>query len=114
MRKTALLTNDDALRRRAERLISETYAARFGARLETFPFRIIALLDNRDEPLCAAGLRLVDDGFFSECYLDAPIEDAISAMSTRAVNRSAIFEVTTLASRVPSATAEFIAQIGAF
>jgi len=114
MRKTALLTNDDALRRRAERLISETYAARFGARLETFPVRIIALLDNRDEPLCAAGLRLVDDGFFSERYLDAPVEEVVTKISTRPVKRSAIFEVTTLASRAPLATAEFISEIGTF
>jgi Thermostable hemolysin len=114
MRKTVLLTNDDARRRSAELFIKETYAARYGARLETFPFRIVALLDSRDEPLCAAGLRFLDDGFFSERYLDAPIEEVVSKISTRAVNRSAIFEVTTLASRAPRATAEFIAQIGAF
>jgi hypothetical protein len=114
MRKIALLTNDDARRRRAERLIRETYAARYGARLETFPFRIIALLDNRDEPLCAAGLRLVDDGFFSERYLDTPVEEVVSRISTRPVKRSAIFEVTTLASQAPLATAEFISEIGTF
>jgi hypothetical protein len=114
MRTTALLTNDDACRRSAEEFIKNTYAARYGARLETFPSRIIALLDHRDEILCAAGLRFLDDGFFSECYLDTPIEDVVSAISARAVNRSAIFEVTTLASRAPLATAEFIAAIGNF
>ena len=114
MRTTALLTNDDACRRSAEEFIKNTYAARYGARLETFPSRIIAVLDHRDEILCAAGLRFLDDGFFSECYLDTPIEDVVSAISARAVNRSAIFEVTTLASRAPLATAEFIAAIGNF
>jgi hypothetical protein len=114
MRKTVVLTNDDARRRSAEELIRETYAARYGARLETFSFRIIALLDNRDEPLCAAGLRLVDDGFLSERYLNAPVEEVVSRISTRPVNRSAIFEVTTLASRAPLATAEFISEIGTF
>jgi Thermostable hemolysin len=114
MRTTALLTNDDARKHSAEEFIKNTYAARYGARLETFPSRIIALLDHRDEILCAAGLRFLDDGFFSECYLDTPIEDVVSAMSARAVNRSAIFEVTTLASRAPLATAEFIAAIGNF
>jgi Thermostable hemolysin len=112
--KTALLANDDALRRPAEEFIKHTYEARYGARLETFPSRIIALLDQRDEILCAAGLRFLDDGFFSERYLDTPIEDVVSAISARAVNRSAIFEVTTLASRAPLATAEFIAEIGSF
>jgi Thermostable hemolysin len=114
MLKTAVLTNDDALRRSAEEFIKSTYAARYGARLETFPSKIITLLDHRDEILCAAGLRFLDDGFFSERYLDTPIEDVVSAISARAVNRSAIFEVTTLASRAPLATAEFIAEIGAF
>jgi hypothetical protein len=114
MRTTALLTNDDAHRRAAEEFIKATYAARYGARLEAFPSRIIARLDHRDEILCAAGLRFLDDGFFSERYLDAPIEDVVSAISARAVNWSAIFEVTTLASRVPLATAEFIAEIGTF
>jgi hypothetical protein len=114
MLKTALLTNDDPRRHSAEDFIKKIYAARYGARLETFPSRIIALLDNRDEILCAAGLRFFDDGFFSERYLDTPIENAVSAMSARPVNRNAIFEVTTLASRAPLATAEFIAEVGAF
>jgi hypothetical protein len=114
MRTTALLTNDDPRRPSAEAFIKNTYSARYGARLETFPSRIIALLDHRDDILCAAGLRFLDDGFFSERYLDTPIEDVVSAISARAVNRGAIFEVTTLASRAPLATAEFIAAIGKF
>jgi hypothetical protein len=111
---TTLLTNDDARKPAAEEFIKDTYAARYGARLETFPSRIIALLNHRDEILCAAGLRFLDDGFFSERYLDSPIEDVVSAISARAVIRSAIFEVTTLASRAPNATAEFITEIGTF
>ena len=114
MRATALLTDDDPRRPLAEAFIKNTYSTRYGARLETFPSRIIVLLDHRDEILCAAGLRFLDDGFFSERYLDTPIEDVVSAISARAVNRSAIFEVTTLASRAPLATAEFIAAIGNF
>jgi hypothetical protein len=114
MLKTALLTNDDPRRHSAEEFIRTIYAARYGALLETFPSRIFALLDNRDEFLCAAGLRFLEDGFFSERYLDIPIEEAVSAISTRPVNRSAIFEVTTLASRAPLVTTEFIAKIGTF
>jgi hypothetical protein len=114
MPKTVLLVNGDVRRRSAENFIKTIYAARYCARLETFPSRIIALLGPRDEILCAAGLRFLDDGFFSECYLDSPIEDVVSALSARAVSRSAIFEVTTLASRAPLATAEFVAEIGTF
>jgi hypothetical protein len=50
----ALLTHDDDRRRSAEEFIKNTYADRYGARLETFPFRIIALLDYRGEILCSA------------------------------------------------------------
>jgi hypothetical protein len=114
MRTTTLLTSDDARRRSAEEFIRNTYAARYGARVETFPSRMFAFFDHRDEVLCAAGLRFFDDGFFSESYLDTPIEDVVSAISARTVNRNAIFEVTTLASRAPRATAEFIAEIGTF
>jgi Thermostable hemolysin len=114
MRETVLLTDDDPRKRSAEEFIKNTYATRYGARLENFPSRIIALSDHGSEILCAAGLRFHDDGFFSERYLDTPIEDLISAISARAVNRSAIFEVTTLASRAPLATADFIAEITAF
>jgi hypothetical protein len=114
MRKTTVLTNDDDRRRSAVEFIRNTYAARYGARVETFPSQIFALFDHRDEVLCAAGLRFFDDGFFSESYLDTPIEAVVSAISARAVNRNAIFEVTTLASRAPLATAEFIAEIGTF
>ena len=59
MLKTALLTNDDPRRHSAEEFIRKIYAARYGALLETFPSRIFALLDNRDEILCAAGLRFL-------------------------------------------------------
>jgi Thermostable hemolysin len=114
MLETVLLVNGDVRRRSAEDLIRTTYAARYGARLETFPSRIIALLGPRDEILCAAGLRFLDDGFFSERYLDRPIEDVVGAISARTVSRRAIFEVTTLASRAPQATAEFIVEIGTF
>jgi hypothetical protein len=114
MRATAILTKDDARKHSAQQFIKSIYAARYGARLDAFPSRIIALFDHRGEMLCAAGLRFLDDGFFSERYLDGPIENVVSAISGRSINRSAIFEVTTLASRAPRATAEFIGEIAAF
>ena len=114
MRTTALLTNNDARRRSAVEFIQNTYAARYNVRLEVFPSRIRALLDDCEDILCAAGLRFLDDGFLSERYLDVRIEDVVGAISARAVNQDAIFEVTTFASRAPLAAAEFIAEIGAF
>ena len=61
MLETALLANDDSRRNAVEAFIKNIYAARYGARLEAFPFRIIALLDIRDEILCATGLRYFDE-----------------------------------------------------
>src|SRR5258708_6679884 len=81
MLKTALPTNDDPRRHAAEEFVKNTYVARYGARLEAFPSRIIAPLVDRDEIRCAAGLRFFDDEFFSEGSLDAPIDDAFSAIS---------------------------------
>lgn len=114
MLTTAVVDVDDPLRSAAERLIRETYAARYSARLDAFPSRLLTVLDARGEILCAAGLRFPADGFFSERYLDVPIEDALGALSQRPVGRGEIFEVTTLASRAPRATADFIAMIVSF
>jgi hypothetical protein len=106
--------NNDARRRSAVEFIQNTYAARYDARLEVFSSRIITLLDDCEDILCAAVLRFLDDGLFSEHYLDVPIGGVFDAISARAVNRDAIFEIATFASRAPLATAEFIAEIGAF
>src|ERR1019366_7094842 len=95
----------DALRDAAETFIRNVYAAEYGAELRTFPSRIFAVLNDNDEIACAAGVRLQDDGFFSERYLDFPIEQALGAASTRTIARGEIFEVTTFASRAPRATA---------
>jgi hypothetical protein len=104
----------DALRDVAETFIRNVYAAQYGAQLLTFPSRILALLNAHGEIVCAAGVRLQDDGFFSEHYLDSPIEQALGVASNRTIARGDIFEVTTLASREPRVTARFIQAIGGF
>lgn len=114
MHRNILVGRGHPRRDSAERFIKETFAFEYGARLDSFPSHLIALLDPRDEILCAAGLRFVGDGFFSERYLNTPIEVAVSSLSCRSVDRNAIFEVTTLASRSPQATAGFISAIGEF
>jgi hypothetical protein len=109
-----VLGRADSLREAAEVFIAKTYAGQYGAQLHAFPSRIVALVDERDEVLCAAGLRFAADGFFSESYLDAPVEGVLSALSDRTIKRGEIFEVTTMASRAPRATAGFIASVVAF
>jgi Thermostable hemolysin len=73
-----------------------------------------AFLPDRGEIACAAGVRFQDDGFFSERYLDSPIEQALAVASRRTIARAEIFEVTTFASRAPRATAGFIESVGRF
>jgi hypothetical protein len=114
MCETIVIREADPLRGVAETFIRNVYAAEYGAQLQSFPSRIFALLNDYDEIACAAGVRFQDDGFFSERYLDSPIEQALGVASRRTIARAEIFEVTTFASRAPRATAGFIESIGRF
>src|ERR1700686_4342605 len=99
MCETIVIREADPLRGVAETFIRNTYATEYGAQLQSFPSRIFAILNDRDEIACAAGVRFQDDGFFSERYLDLPIEQALGVASKRAIARAEIFEVTTFVSR---------------
>jgi hypothetical protein len=72
---------------------------------------LLARLDNDHCVACAAGLRTPQDGFFSESYLDAPVEEVLGEVRGGTVSRDEIFEVSTLASRAPHATTDFIDDI---
>jgi hypothetical protein len=99
------------LRPQVEACIGDVYERAFGAHGLAFPRRLIALLDDSGHPVCAAGLRTPAEGFFSEVYLDLPIEQVLTADSGRPVARSRIFEVTTLASRTSDISPLFIRQL---
>ena len=114
MCETIVIREADPLRGVAETFIRNVYATEYGAQLQSFPSRIFALLNDYDEIACAAGVRFQDDGFFSERYLDSPIEQALGVASRRTIARAEIFEVTTFASRAPRATAGFIESVGRF
>ena len=114
MCETVIIREGDALRDHAENFIRNIYAAEYGARIQAFPSRVFAYVNDCNEIVCAAGFRFQDDGFFSEVYLDSPIERVLSAASKRRIARDEIFEVTTFASRAPRATVGFIESIGRF
>lgn len=99
------------LRVRVEACISDVYERAFGASDLAFPRRLVAWLDDADHPVCAAGLRKAADGFFSEIYLDSPIEQVLLMRTGETVARNRIFEVTTLASRNPEVSPLFIRQL---
>jgi hypothetical protein len=114
MCETIVIREGDALRSFVETFIRNVYSVEYGAQLQAFPSRLFALMDERAEIICAAGVRLQEDGFFSELYLDSPIEQALGTASKRTITRSEIFEVTTFASRAPRATMQFIKSLGMF
>jgi Thermostable hemolysin len=114
MREPIVLGGGHPLRDQAEGFIRRLYAAAYGADIKKFPSRIIASLDHLDRINCAAGIRSKDDGFFSESYLNTPVEEALSRFAEREVSREQIFEVTTLASHAHRTTLRFIDAIGKF
>ena len=110
-RRIVIVRPSHPLRPQVEAYIGDVYERAFGARGLAFPRRLIALLDDFGHPVCAAGLRTPAEGFFSEVYIDLPIEQLLTADSGRPVERSRIFEVTTLASRTSDISPLFIRQL---
>lgn len=108
-----ILDRLDAARPRAEEMIRSVYRDRYGARLAGFPDRLAAVLDRKGEPICAAGLRDAECGFFSEIYLDRPVEREIAKLAREPVSRNSILEVTTLAAARPGAAFQLIDYIAA-
>jgi hypothetical protein len=99
------------LRAEVEACISDVYEQAFGACGLAFPRRLVALLDEAGHPVCAAGLRTAKEGFFSEIYLDSPIEQVLLRQFGKPVARRRVFEVTTLASRTSETSPLFIRQL---
>lgn len=98
-----LVEPENAARPAVETFIRSGYARTYEARLDAFPTRLFAVLRNDGAPLAAAGLRLQEDGFFSEAYLDAPLESLATAALGRLVARAEFLEITTLVSGSPFA-----------
>jgi hypothetical protein len=85
--RAIIIPRDDGLRPKAEQLITEVYAQHYGARITTFPDTLVARIAADNTIECAAGLRFAADGFFSEAYLDAPIDMLLSAIRYIPVRR---------------------------
>ena len=107
----ALIPRDHDSRKEAEQLIREVYALHYAARITVFPKMLIGMIGDGGALLCAAGLRFAADGFFSECYLDAPVDEVLSGVWHSPVCRQNIFEVTSLASSAPHAVGPFLRKI---
>jgi hypothetical protein len=110
-RQVVLVHRGDPLRDRTEACIREVYRNAFGAEITAFPELLVAALDGTGQPICAAGLRTEADGFFSENYLDHPVEQVLGTVAERDVARGRIFEVTTLASCRAKGSSDFVRRI---
>jgi hypothetical protein len=109
--RVTLTPRDGVLRPAAERLIAEVYARHYAARIAAFPHTLITMVGGDNTLSCAAGLRFAADGFFSEAYLDAPVDTMLSALRPAPLRRESIFEVTSLASRAPRLVGSFLRKI---
>jgi hypothetical protein len=105
-----LVTKGHPARQAVEALIAQVYAREYGATVTTFADLLIALPDLEGGFRAAAGLR-IGDGFFSETYLDQPIEHILSKYWQPPATRSEIAEVTTLAASHPNASLALISGI---
>ena len=91
--------------------IRTTYLEHYGARLEALPTNIVVLVDAQDRVLCTAGLRSASEPFFSEFYLEEPIEALIAERTGQLVQRAEIVEVTALVSRTPAVSVHFMREL---
>lgn len=105
-----MVTPSDHLRARVEDEIRTTYWERFQARLARLPRTLVASVSTSGIIECAAGVRFSEHDFFSECYLDLPVEIALQHRFGLPVQRSRIIEVCNLAGRKPGRSKSFIAS----
>jgi hypothetical protein len=108
--KFSVVAPSDDLRARVEDEIRTTYWERFQARLTTLPRTLVASVSASGIVECAAGVRFSDLDFFSECYLDLPVEIALQYRFGGAVQRHRIIEVCNLAGGKTGRSQSFIAN----
>lgn len=101
----------DPRRAEIETYIRDEFHRVFGADIRPAQVRMIAARNGSGALIGAAGLRVREDGFFSEIYLDQPIEAALSDAFSAPVSRDDILEVVSLASSAPLAVLPLIEAI---
>jgi hypothetical protein len=114
MRTVRIIHVGDPLRAAVELFVRSVYKLKYDASLGLMAWPLIAMIDDENEILCAAGLRSKQYGFFSESYFEVPIESVLHRISGQPVSRDKILEVVTLTSRAPSATGELVRGIQDF
>lgn len=95
-----VLAMGDAGRPGIEDFIRAVYKLRFGANLSALAPHLFALRNADGGLVAAVGLRQAQgNALYLERYLDAPIDETLSARSGIAISRGHIIEVSSLAAR---------------
>jgi len=97
-----LLEPSHPLRPGVEQAIRTVFADEYRAKVAALPQTLAALLDDHGTVLSATGLRFERDGFFSENYLDEPVDRLLSRRAGRAVPRSQVVEIGSMAGFKPA------------
>jgi hypothetical protein len=90
--------------------IADAYRRTYGACLSTFAPVLVAAFEPGG-PVAAAGLRFGDEPFFSEIYLDQPIEAVIGELAGDAPMREDVVEICSLAAMKTGAAIPFLRGI---
>jgi hypothetical protein len=97
-------------RARAEACVRDVYDRHYGAHIDALAPYLAVLFKGDGGILCAAGMRLASDTFFSEAYLDGPAEMLASACLARRVVRGEIVEISTLAAVRRGSVGHFLSR----
>lgn len=84
--------------------ISAVYSREYGVKVPAFPRLLGGLYDDGGTLLAAAGVRQPEDGFFSEIYLDQPVEAAIGDVLPSPPSRGQIIEIGAMAGIKPASS----------
>lgn len=105
-----ILSSEHPDRDRAEVAVRAIYREQYSASVCSFAPNLAVLYGADRKILCAAGMRLPSDRFFSESYIDLPAEQYASAVLGRPVDRGEIVEISTLAGVRNCATGLFLSR----
>ncbi len=94
-------TEGSRARAEAEQHIRDVYKAAFGAEITEFAPSLVTVRNAQGQILCAAGLRTVEDGFFSDVYVDGGFGEGVEGAGGLPVPAAQILEVVSLASTTP-------------
>jgi hypothetical protein len=101
----------DQCRAQVERLIRTIYWERFTAQPGLLPQTLVADVCGAGTVECAAGIRYSNHGFFSEWYLNQPVEVALRFRTGRIADRTRVIEVCNLVARRPGSSLPFVRSI---